>query len=154
MMMEQWMWWVLTLFFIVFTFYWADLRLLWASLATAVVGGLTWHSPELPIIYQLMIVVLITVGGVLITETFLKGRGGSDGAAPDDDLPSEDDYVGKVFTLEHPIVNGSGVIDFKGLKLRIRGEDAEAGSQVRIIAVDGIDRTLCLVERVRAGGGE
>ena len=148
MMMEQWMWWVLTLFFIVFTFYWADLRLLWASLATAVVGGLTWHSPDLPIIYQLMIVVLITVGGVLITETFVKKPPrGEEGE--EDELPSEDDYVGKVFTLEHPIVNGNGVIDFRGVKLRIRGEDAEAGTQVRIIAVDGIDRTLCLVEKVR-----
>ncbi len=150
MMMEQWMWWVLTLFFIVFTFYWADLRLLWASLATAVVGALTWHSPDLPMIYQLMIVVLITVGGVLITETFIKKKPGQGG--DDEVLPSEDDYVGKVFTLEQPIVNGSGVIDFQGIKLRIRGEDAEAGTQVRIIAVDGIDRTLCLVEKVRGEG--
>ncbi len=149
MMMEQWMWWVLTLFLIVFTFYWADIRLLWASLATAVVGGLTWHSPDLPIIYQLMVLVLVTVGGVLITETFLKRRG-EDGEDVEEGLPTEDDYIGKVFTLEHPIVNGSGVIDFKGLKLRIRGADAEAGAQVKIIAVDGIDRTLCLVERVRS----
>ncbi len=148
MVLEQWMWWVLTLFFVVFTFYWADIRLLWVTIATAVVGALLWHTPELPIIYQLMIAGLIIAAGILITDTFLK-RGRDASQQGEEDLPTEDDYIGEVFTLEKPIKNGNGSIEFRGLILRIRGRDMDAGAKVRIIAADGIDRTLCLVEKVK-----
>ncbi len=48
-----------------------------------------------------------------------------------------DALVGRVFTLERPIVDGSGVVRIDDTVWRVAGRDAPAGSQVRIVAADG-----------------
>lgn len=48
-----------------------------------------------------------------------------------------DALVGRVFTLEKPIVDGSGVVRIDDTVWRVAGRDAPAGSQVRIVAADG-----------------
>ena len=48
-----------------------------------------------------------------------------------------DALVGRVFTLERPIVDGSGVVRIDDTVWRVAGRDAPAGSQVRVVAADG-----------------
>jgi inner membrane protein len=53
--------------------------------------------------------------------------------------------VGRIFTLEKPIVDGSGTIPIGDTVWRITGADVPAGSRVKVIGVDG---TALSVERI------
>lgn len=46
-------------------------------------------------------------------------------------------YVGRVFTLEAPIVNGDGKLRVDDSQWRINGPDLAAGAKVKVIEADG-----------------
>jgi hypothetical protein len=46
-------------------------------------------------------------------------------------------YVGRVFTLETPIVNGIGTVRIDDTVWRVSGPDTPAGSRVKVARVDG-----------------
>jgi hypothetical protein len=46
-------------------------------------------------------------------------------------------FVGHVFTLEKPIVDGNGTVGFDGPVWRVSGPDTPAGSHVNVTRVDG-----------------
>src|ERR1700758_850795 len=50
--------------------------------------------------------------------------------------------VGRVFTLEKPIIDGSGTVRIDDTVWRIAGPDAPAGSRVRIVQADGASLTV------------
>ena len=47
-------------------------------------------------------------------------------------------FVGRVFTLEKPIVDGSGTVGIDDTVWRVTGPDAPAGSRVKVTRVDGV----------------
>ena len=54
--------------------------------------------------------------------------------------------VGRIFTLEKPIVDGSGTIPIDDTVWRITGADVPAGSRVKVVRVEG---TALHVELIR-----
>jgi hypothetical protein len=48
-----------------------------------------------------------------------------------------DAYVGRVFTLEKPIIDGNGTIGIGDTVWRVTGPDCPAGSRIKVAAVDG-----------------
>jgi membrane protein implicated in regulation of membrane protease activity len=56
-------------------------------------------------------------------------------------------YVGQVFTLEKPIVNGSGAVRIGDTLWRVSGPDAPAGGRVKVTRADG---PTLVVERAEA----
>ena len=46
-------------------------------------------------------------------------------------------FVGRIFTLEKPIIDGSGTMGIDDTVWRITGADAPAGSRVKVTRVDG-----------------
>ncbi len=50
--------------------------------------------------------------------------------------------VGRVFTLEKPIIDGSGTVRIGDTIWRVAGPDAPAGSRVRIVRADGANLTV------------
>ena len=68
-----------------------------------------------------------------------------------------DALVGRVFTLEKPIIDGSGTVKIDDTVWRVAGPDAPAGSRVRIVQADGASLTVaaaisCIGEVVGAFG--
>ena len=53
-----------------------------------------------------------------------------------------DALVGRVFTLEKPIVDGAGTVRIDDTIWRVAGPDAPAGSRVRIVQADGAKLTV------------
>ena len=53
--------------------------------------------------------------------------------------------VGRMFTLEKPIIGGVGAISVDDTVWRVRGDDVPAGSRVKVTRVDGV---TIYVERV------
>ena len=50
--------------------------------------------------------------------------------------------VGRVFTLEKPIIDGSGTVRIDDTVWRVAGPDTPAGSRVRIVQASGADLTV------------
>jgi membrane protein implicated in regulation of membrane protease activity len=48
-------------------------------------------------------------------------------------------YVGRVFTLEKPIIDGVGTIRIEDTVWRVSGPDLPAGSRVRVAGADGAE---------------
>ncbi len=53
-----------------------------------------------------------------------------------------DALVGRVFTLEKPIIDGSGTVRIDDTIWRVAGPDAPAGSRVKIVQADGASLTV------------
>src|ERR1700753_3374070 len=53
-----------------------------------------------------------------------------------------DALVGRVFTLEKPIVDGAGTVRIDDTIWRVAGPDAPGGSRVRIVQADGARLTV------------
>jgi len=51
-------------------------------------------------------------------------------------------YVGRVFALETPILNGIGTVRIDDTVWRVRGADAAVGTSVRVVRVDGPNLTV------------
>jgi len=47
-------------------------------------------------------------------------------------------YIGRVFTLEEPIVNRHGKIRVDDSTWKIEGDDCRPGTNVRVVGVDGV----------------
>lgn len=56
-----------------------------------------------------------------------------------------DALVGRVCTLEKPIVDGEGIVRIDDTVWRVAGPDAPAGSRVRIVRADGASLTVAVV---------
>ena len=53
-----------------------------------------------------------------------------------------DALIGRVFTLEKPIIDGSGTVRIDDTIWRVAGPDAPAGSRVRIVQAEGASLTV------------
>ncbi|MGE0339119.1 MAG: NfeD family protein [Xanthobacteraceae bacterium] len=102
-----------------------------AAIATGVIGFI------LPLSWQLLIVIF----AVLAVVSVLIGRKLQPRAEPDSDRPflnrRADAFVGRVFTLEEPIVSGAGRVRVDDTTWRVTGPDCPAGTKVRVERADG-----------------
>jgi inner membrane protein len=55
-----------------------------------------------------------------------------------------DALVGREFTLEKPIIDGSGTVRIDDTIWRVAGPDAPAGSRVRVVRADGASLTVAI----------
>jgi len=114
---------------------------LWMGISAAIVGAILFLAPSLSLIMQVIIFAVLSVislimykqyqknNPVVIDEPTLNRRG--------------EQYIGRVFTLDAPIVNGIGKVNIDDSTWKIGGEDIPAGTKVRVTAVDG---TILMVE--------
>jgi membrane protein implicated in regulation of membrane protease activity len=114
---------------------------LWMGISAAIVGAILFLAPSLSLIMQVVIFAVLSVislvmykqyqkrNPVVIDEPVLNRRG--------------EQYIGRVFTLDAPIVNGIGKVNIDDSTWKIGGKDTAAGTRVRVTAVDG---TILMVE--------
>lgn len=116
---------------------------LWMAQAAAVTGVLLFLVPTLGWEAQAAIFSVLSIASIALVRRFFKR------------FPTESDqpllnrrtaqYVGRVFTLEQPIVNGRGKIKVDDSTWKIRGEDCEAGAKVRVVSADSV---VLVVEKI------
>jgi len=53
-----------------------------------------------------------------------------------------DALVGRTFTLDKPIIDGSGTVRIDDTIWRVAGPDAPAGSRVKVVQADGASLTV------------
>ncbi len=127
-----WHWWVAGLILLTLEVFVPGAIFLWMGIAAFIVGGLAW---VLPLGWQAEFVIfgVLSVVAVLVWRKYRP--------PPVSDKPTLNQrgqsYVGRTFTLAEPIVNGVGKLRVDDSQWRITGDDAPAGTQIRVVAVDG-----------------
>ena len=116
--------------------------LFWLGLAALLVGlssfamNLTWETQ------LLMFAIFAACAVPLWRRIALSGKAVS---ASNPFLNRRADaLVGRVFTLERPIIDGSGTVKIGDTVWRVAGPDMPAGSRVRIVQADGASLTVAV----------
>lgn len=107
--------------------------MLWLGLAAILVGLLSlivdWGWQAQFITFAVAAVAMIplymrlSLGGGRTDQPFLNRRG--------------DALVGRIFTLERPIVGGAGTVRVDDSLWRVMGPDSPAGGRIKVVSIDG-----------------
>ena len=122
--------------------------LLWLGIAAGIVGIEMLIVPDTPWEWQLALFAILSVLSVLVGRQIMKRY-----AAPPDETGLNrrgEQFIGRIFTLAEPIVNGRGAIRAGDTLWRVSGPDRAAGNRVRVTGSDG---TLLSVEPVEGSAG-
>jgi membrane protein implicated in regulation of membrane protease activity len=134
--LHYWHWWVLAAVFVILeltvagTFFF-----LWLAVAAAITGLVTVLTPGSDWEIQVLTWAILSIASVFAWRRFKpKGETKTDQPALN---RRGTQYIGRVFTLEAPIVNGIGKLTVADTTWKIRGPDTPAGTHVRVTAVEG-----------------
>jgi len=131
-----WHWWILAGVLLIFELTSPVFFFLWLGFSAAAVGFLLLVFPSIPVEAQLVLFGILSIVAVLAwrryreshpqksDQPFLNQRG--------------QQYAGRMFTLDHPIVNGVGKVEVDDSTWRVKGPDLPAGTRVRVVGVDGV----------------
>ena len=108
---------------------------LWMGVSAFVVGLLLYFIPSMPLLIQVVIFGVLSVVSLLLYKRYQKSN------PTEKDEPSlnrrGEQYIGRIFTLQEPIVNGVGKVRVDDTTWKVRGMDMPAGMKVRVMSVDG-----------------
>ena len=134
---DFWHWWVLAIVLIVLEVFSPAAFLLWLGFSAAIVGVFVLLQPGMFWEWQIVLFALFSVISTVAGRRFFK-RNQSSNDHPNLNRRGEQ-YIGRMFTLDEPIINGSGKIKVDDSTWKIRGEDTVAGEKVVVTAVDGVE---------------
>ena len=133
--LHYWHWWVIAVVLVILeltvagTFFF-----LWVAAAAAITGLIALVAPALGWQGQLFVFALLTVISLVLWHRFRPTEAKSD-------LPALNkrghQYIGRHFTLDHPIVNGVGKLTVSDTTWKIAGSDMPAGTKVTVTRVEG-----------------
>ena len=114
--------------------------LFWLGLAALLVGVLSF---VLQLSWQLQLLLFAVFAAAAVPLWRRLARRDGDASSSNPFLNKRADaLVGRVFTLEKPIVDGSGTVRIDDTVWRVAGPDAPAGSRVKIVRADGASLTV------------
>lgn len=133
---DYWHWWVLGLALVLLEVFSPGVFFVWMGIAAGIVGGLLLLFPDLGWEYQVLAFALLSLATVFLWRAYLKRHP----TQSDEPLLNRrgEQYVGRVFTLTVPVVNGIGKIRVDDSTWKIRGPDCPAGTRVRVTGADGV----------------
>ncbi len=133
---DHWSWWILALALLVLEAFAPGTFFMWMGIAAGVVGLLLLIMPGMGWEYQVIIFALISLASIVIWRHYFRKH------PVQTDQPAlnrrGEQYIGRIFTLTEPILNGRGKIRVDDTTWKIEGTDCEAGSRVRVTGVDGV----------------
>lgn len=110
--------------------------LLWVSFAAFLTAVLQWLF-GLEWAAQMVVFSAISILSVVAWYMYDKKR---DKTKPRPTLNKRGhQYIGRTFQLTQPIINGVGKINVDDSSWKVKGEDAEAGTAVRVKDIDGTE---------------
>lgn len=131
-----WHWWILAGVLLILELTSPVYFFLWLGFAAAAVGFLLLVFPGLSVEAQLVLFGILSIVAVLAWRKYREVH------PPKSDQPllnqRGQQYTGRIFTLEHPIVNGVGKVEVDDSTWRVKGPDLAAGTHVRVVGVDGV----------------
>ena len=134
--LEYWHWLLLAVVLLILEVFSPGVFAMWLGFAAALTGlvllalpGMGWES-------QLVLFGVAGVAFALLGHRLVNRR-----LEPTDEPHLNrrgEQYLGRVFTLDNPIVDGQGKVRVDDSTWKVRGSDCPAGSRVRVNGVDGV----------------
>lgn len=131
-----WTWWIVAAALLLLELMVMSIFLVWLGIAALTVGlidmvaGLGWQA-------EVLLFAVLSVIYVYLGRRYMKTR-----AAQETDQPHLNQrvnaFVGRTVELLEPIENGRGKVKFGDAIWQVSGEDAPAGTKVKITAVSGM----------------
>ena len=136
--MEFWHWWILGLILLVLEMLLPGTFFLWMGISTGFVGLLMIFVPDLSWQMQFLIFAVLSVVTITLSRVWLQRHP----ITTDDTTLNRrgSQYVGRVVTLEEPLVDGAGKVRIEDTFWRVAtkdNSDLAAGEKVKITGVDG-----------------
>jgi membrane protein implicated in regulation of membrane protease activity len=116
--------------------------LFWVGLAALLVGLLSVVIAP-PWQLQLLMFAVFAAAAVPVWRRVARSNSGVSNSNPFLNKRSQA-MIGRVFTLEKPIVDGTGTVRIDDTIWRVAGPDTPAGSRVRIVRADGASLTVAV----------
>ena len=131
-----WHWWVLAVVLIILEAFSPGVFFIWMGIAAGVVGMLLLLMPGMGWEVQLLLFALTSVASIAIWRMVLSRHP----TATDQPRLNRrgEQYIGRVFTLQGPIVNGGGKINVDDSTWKVEGVDCMAGTRVRVVTAEGV----------------
>lgn len=133
---SHWSWWIAGIGFVVLEAFVPGAVFLWMGVAAGIVGFVVFFAPDMGWQYQFLIFAVLSIASILVARRYLRNR------PIVTDRPGLNrrgsQYVGRVFTLAEPIVNGRGRLHVDDTMWKIEGPDVPTGSRVRVSGEDGV----------------
>lgn len=136
--LTAWHWFALGLVLMILELFVGSFFLLWIGITALVMGCIRWFIPDLSGEAQAIIFAVGAVGAVLITRKYAKISVTQQKTGELALNRRAEQYVGREFTLETPMVNGRGKIRAGDTSWIIEGEDMPAGAVVQVVGTSGV----------------
>jgi membrane protein implicated in regulation of membrane protease activity len=131
-----WTWWIIAAVLLVSELLVMSIFLVWLGVAALTVG-IVELLVDLPWQIEVLLFVVLSTSYVLLGRRYMKTR-----AASETDQPFLNQrtgaYVGRTVVLLEAIENGRGKVQIEDAIWQVEGEDAPAGSKVRITGTSGM----------------
>lgn len=130
-----WHWLIIGVLLVVLEIFAPGVVFLWIGVAALATGIVAWVFPDLALQWQVIFFAVLSVVSVLGGRAYLKRR-----PVPTDHPTLNrrgEQYVGRRFTLDAPIVGGYGKIHVDDSTWKVSGEDMAEGTTVLVTGVDG-----------------
>jgi len=130
-----WHWLILAVALIILEILIPGAYFLWMGVSAIFIGGLMLVFPEMVFLVQILIFAVLSVITVVMYKSYRK----KNPIVTDEPALNRrgEKYLGQIFTLTEPIVNGSGKVKVDDSTWKVAGEDMDAGETVRVVAVEG-----------------
>ena len=116
--------------------------MLWLGLAALLVGLLSFAIPPS---WQTQLLMFAVFAAAAVPLWRRLARSNSSVSKSNPFLNKRTDaLIGRVFTLEKPIIDGSGTVRIDDTIWRVAGPDTPAGSRVKIVQADGASLTVAV----------
>ncbi len=133
---NHWGWWIFGILCIVMEILAPGAVFMWMGIAAGAVGIAVFFAPGLQWEYQFLIFAILSVASILVARRYLRSR------PIESDQPSLNrrgsQYIGRVFTLAEPIVDGRGRLHVDDTMWKIEGPESATGEKVTVTGVDGV----------------
>jgi membrane protein implicated in regulation of membrane protease activity len=139
-----WYWWILAVVLLIIEALAPGFFFLWMAAAAVVVGLVLVMIPDVAWQYQLLIFAVLSVSSIVLFKRYQR----SHPSYSDQPALSRrgEHYLGRIFTLDDPVVDGIGKLRVDDTIWRISGRDSPAGAKVEIIGVDGVTLRVRVID--------
>jgi|TARA_B100000315_G_C14585185_1_gene592622 hypothetical protein len=133
---EFWHWWVLAAILIGIEIFAPSAVLIWPGIAAGVVGFVVLADADIAWELQLALFAVISVASLFGWRYYARSR---PTATEDPELNlGGERHVGRILTLDEPIVDNRGRLMIDGVIWKIEGDNLEAGTPVKIVGAEGV----------------
>ncbi|NND65201.1 MAG: NfeD family protein [Gammaproteobacteria bacterium] len=132
---DYWHWWVLAFGLLVLEIFAPGAVFVWMGVGAIASGFLLLVFPSLSLEAQILTFAVVSIGS-LVGWKLYRNNHPIDTGHPFLNQRGER-FVGHVFVLEKPIINGRGSVRAEDTTWRVHGPNLPAGASVRVTSVDG-----------------